>query len=101
MLGIWKDYQELEDNLSVPELTAILEAKNKEDYEHKKFLAALKGVDLDKHSGASNHEWERIKAKAFSQGETDNPNDIVALQGAAAEQAGFGIGNGLDYGSDI
>ena len=32
----------------MPELIAILEAKQKEDYENKKFFAALKGVDIDK-----------------------------------------------------
>jgi hypothetical protein len=41
-------------------------------------------------------KWEEIKARAFSDGKTSNPNDIMSLQGAAAEQAGFGIGMGLD-----
>lgn len=81
----------------MPELVAILSAKNDEDYEHKKFLAALKGIDIDKNASEGKEAWERIKAKAFSKGKTDNPNDIVALQGKAASRAGFGIGNGLDY----
>ena len=81
----------------MPELVAILSAKNDEDYEHKKFLAALKGIDIDKNASEGKDAWERIKAKAFSGGSTDNPNDIVALQGKAAARAGFGIGNGLDY----
>jgi len=58
----------------------------------------LQGVDIDK--GTSNdaqNEWERIKAKAFSKGKSNNPNDIVSLSGAAAKRAGFGIGEGLDY----
>jgi len=38
-----------------------------------------------------------MKARVFSKGKTSNPNDIVALQGAAARQKGFGIGHGLDY----
>ena len=100
-MGIWKDFQELEDNLSVPELIAILDAKNTQDYEQKKFMAALKGIDIDKHSRSGQNEWEKIKARVFSRGQTDNPNDIVALQGQAAQNAGFGIGLGLEYGSDI
>jgi hypothetical protein len=79
----------------MPELVAILEAKNNQDYDNRKFMAALQGVDLD--SSSSENKWEEIKARAFSNGATSNPNDILALQGAAAARAGFGIGQGLDY----
>ncbi len=89
----------MEDSISMPELVAILQAKQKEENDNRKFLAAMQGVDLDKNSDSSNGQdaWERIKAKAFSGGKTTNPNDIVSLQGAAAQRAGFGIGEGLDY----
>ena len=79
----------------MPELVAILEAKNKEDHEEKKFLAALQGVDID--SSSSENKWEEMKARVFSKGATSNPNDILSLQGKAAQRAGFGIGQGLDY----
>jgi hypothetical protein len=81
----------------MPELVAILEAKNKEDYDNKKFFAAIQGVDIDKNNANSSNAWEQMKARVFSKGKTSNPNDIVALQGAAARRAGFGIGYGLDY----
>ena len=81
----------------MPELVDILQTKRNEDYDNKKFMASLKGIDLDKNSGTSNNEWEALKARVFSKGRTTNPNDIVALQGPNARQAGFGIGNGLDY----
>jgi len=82
----------------MPELVAILDAKNNTEYENRKFLAALQGVDIDKGNSSSGQEaWERIKAKAFSGGKTSNPDDIVSLQGASAKRAGFGIGEGLDY----
>jgi hypothetical protein len=80
----------------MPELIATLVAKQKSDYEDKKFLAAIQGVDIDKDSKSGQEKWEEIKARAFSQGKTSNPNDILALQGKAAQQAGFGIGMGLD-----
>jgi hypothetical protein len=38
-----------------------------------------------------------MKARVYSNGATSNPNDILALQGAAARKAGFGIGHGLEY----
>lgn len=98
LLGIWKDYDELESSLSMPELTTTLNAKRESEYREKKFLAAMQGVDLDKQTGKSdNNAWERMKAKVFSKGKTENPNDIVALQGVNAQKAGFGIGMGLSY----
>lgn len=96
LLGIWKDYEELERSISMPELLSTLSAKRDLDYQEKKFLAAMQGVDLDKQSGKQN-AWEEMKARVFSKGKTSNPNDITALQGVNAQKAGFGIGMGLDY----
>jgi hypothetical protein len=98
LIGIWKDYDELELSLSLPELTATLEAKRELDYQEKKFFAAIQGVDLDAQSGKEeDNPWEAMKARVFSKGQTGDPNDIVSLQGANAAKAGFGIGNGLSY----
>lgn len=99
LLGIWKDYEDLETSLSMPELVATLSSKRDLDYQEKKFLAAIQGVDLDKQSGkaSSGNEWEKMKARVFSRGKTDNPNDIVSFQGTKAAQAGFGIGMGMGY----
>ena len=97
LLGIWKDYNELETNLSMPELVATLESKRELDYLERKFLAAIQGIDLDKESGKSSNAWEEMKARVFSGGKTNNPNDITALQGYNAQKAGFGIGMGLEY----
>lgn len=96
LLGIWKDYEELEISMSLPEITATLNAKRELDYQEKKFLAAIQGVDIDKQSGDQD-AWEKMKARVFSGGQTNDPNDIVSYQGANAEKAGFGIGLGLSY----
>jgi hypothetical protein len=99
LLGIWKDYKELEESLSMPELIATLLSRRELEYQEKKFLAAIQGVDLDAQSGESKgqKEWEDMKARVFSQGRTKDSNDILALQGQNARSAGFGIGMGLDY----
>lgn len=47
MLGHWKDYEELEESLSMPELTATLKAMYKAENRKNKFLASLQGVELD------------------------------------------------------
>lgn len=98
LLGIWKDYEELEASLSMPELMAILEAKREQDYAEKKFFAAIQGIDLDKQAGKNDADaWEKMKARVFSGGKSNDPNDITSLQGYNAQKAGFGIGMGLSY----
>jgi len=99
LLGIWKDYQELEANLSMPELVATIASIRDLDYQEKKFLAAIQGVDLDGETNKDKgqKEWEDMKARVFSGGKTSDSNDVLSLQGANAKKAGFGIGMGLDY----
>ncbi|NBR61241.1 MAG: hypothetical protein EBT86_06265 [Actinobacteria bacterium] len=101
VLGIWKNFDELESNISMPELMTILEMTRELDYNEKKFLAAMQGVDLDEASGKTVEDpWEAMKARVASKvsgiGNGD-PNDITSLQGVKAQQMGFGIGMGLDY----
>ncbi len=98
LLGIWKNYEELELQISIPELMATLETRRDLDYQEKKFLAAIQGVDLDKNSGqAPENKWEEMKARVFSGGKATSGNDVLALQGVNAQKAGFGIGMGLGY----
>jgi hypothetical protein len=96
LLGIWKDYEELETSISMPELMATLKIKRELEYTEKKFLAAMQGVDLDKNTGKED-AWQEMKARVFSGGTASNANDILAYQGNNASKAGFGIGMGLSY----
>jgi hypothetical protein len=99
LLGIWKNYEELESSICLAELMSILEQKREMDYQDKKFT--LKGIDLDEASGKQAEDpWEAMKARVAAKASgigNGNPNDITALQGIRAQQAGFGIGYGLDY----
>lgn len=98
VLGIWKNYDELESNISMPELMAILSGRRELDYQEKKFMAAIQGVDIDKGTDDDpQKKWEDMKARVFSKGATNDSNDVLALQGQNAKKAGFGIGYGLDY----
>lgn len=88
----------------MPELMATLIASREKQHEHHKFLAAIQGIDLDE--GQNNgkqkgqKEWEDLKARVFSRGQAVDSDDITSLQGPNALNAGFGIGNGLEY-SDL
>lgn len=103
LLGIWKNYDDLESSVSIQELMAIISSKRELDYQERKFFAAIQGINLDdaaetedgKQKGQK--EWEDLKARVFSRGQTSDSNDILALQGPNAQKNGFGIGMGLDY----
>lgn len=98
LVGAWENFEALEISMTMSELLAVIERGRELDYQEKKFLAAIQGVDLDKESGQSNkNAWEEMKARVFSGGTTDNPNDIASFQGVKAQQNGFGIGMGLGY----
>ena len=99
LLGIWKDYSELEESLSLSEIMAIISSKRDLDYQEKKFFAAIQGVDLEDSSDSDRgqKEWENMKARVFSGGATNDSNDVLSLQGQNAKKAGFGIGMGLEY----
>lgn len=97
LIGAWKNFEDLETSLSMGELVEIISSKRELTYEERKFSAALQGVDLDKENGKGQKEWEDLKARVFSKGKAKDSDDIVALQGQNAINAGFGIGMGLDY----
>ena len=99
LLGIWKDYSELEASISLSELLSIIASKRELDFQEKKFFAAIQVVDLEGGSEPERgqKEWENLKARVFSGGATSDSKDILALQGQNAKNVGFGIGMGLDY----
>jgi len=93
LIGAWKNYEELEISLCMPELISIIENKREQDYGDKKFFAAIQGVDLEENNKGD--AWEEMKKRVLYKGK--DANDITNLRGARAKKAGFGIGHGLDY----
>ena len=77
LLGHWKNFDELESNLSLEELNSLLEATRKKDYEDKKFFAAIQGIDLD---------------------ESREVEDVTTLQDPRiASKEGLGFNEGLGF----
>ena len=78
LLGHWNNFDELESNLSIDELNAVLEASRGKEEREMKFMAAMNGVDLEE----SNKE----------------PEDVTTLQNPnLAAKEGFGVGEGLGF----
>ena len=53
LLGIWKNVEDLEESICLEELEAILSASRDREHRQNKFMAALKGIDIDKEIGGS------------------------------------------------
>jgi ribosomal protein L12E/L44/L45/RPP1/RPP2 len=70
LLGHWKDYDELESSLSMPELAATLNAMYESERRRQKFMAALQGVDIDEKIDQDIDErvstLEEVKARAVA-----------------------------------
>lgn len=63
MLGHWKNFEELEENLSLAELNQVLDSSRKARHEEHKFFAAIQGIDIDK-GKAENNAFEEVKRRA-------------------------------------
>jgi len=89
LLGMWKNFDELEENISIDELAVILEASRKKDRQDKEFAAALKGIKLDSQDTDEENEnitpYERAvrKAKAIASGMGEEEYEFAEL--------GFGV----------
>lgn len=75
LLGIWRNIQDLESNLSIPEMEAILGATREREYRQQKFAAALKGIDLDEQQDEDVRErMERVEARAGARLRGEDPD---------------------------
>lgn len=63
LLGIWKNVDELEISISMPELMAILEAHRDRELRDRRFAAALKGISLDEGGNSAYDKVEEMKRK--------------------------------------
>jgi hypothetical protein len=99
LIGKWKNFEELEDSLSMPELVQLLKGISKKEDEDRKFQASLQGINLGEDATVeeeSEHPtFEEIQMRA--QGINGLQNDIIGLRGQAAATKGFGINQGLGY----
>jgi hypothetical protein len=94
LTGIWKNYEQLEESLSMPELLATLEAKREAKWKDYKFQAAMQGVSLpDDPTSNEGRTFDEIKRDALIRAQGGDPslNDITNLNGAVASNEGFGI----------
>ena len=96
LLGHWKNYEDLEENLSMPELIQTLKSMHEKEHIQRKFAASLKGVNLDDEAEEKEGStFDDVRRRAL--GINASGDDVLSLQGSFASEAGFGIGMGLGY----
>ena len=63
--GMFKNFDELEDNLSLEELEILLAKARDVKHDEQRFAASLKGINLDESVRESQEEaFERVKRRA-------------------------------------
>lgn len=74
LLGHWKNIAELEENLSLDELEAIVTAAREAKRQDQIFAAALKGIDLEESEEQNKNKFEQVqkRAEAILQNKTDS-----------------------------
>ena len=102
LLGHWKDYDELESSLSMPELAATLKAMYESERRRQKFMAALQGVDLDekidKDMDSRVSTLEEVQARAVARITGDESMAAAISQGITPE---MGVQYVLSEGTSI
>jgi len=70
-LGIWENFEEMEDKLTLNELEEILEAGREAEHRKMKFMAALKGIELDDPTPGTSFDEIKRKAEDINSGKTE------------------------------
>lgn len=63
LLGIWKSIDELEENITLQELEKILDASREKKHQENKFMAALKGINIDEDVNAKD-KFDEVSRRA-------------------------------------
>lgn len=87
--GNWKNFDELEDSLSYPELVAMVEAQRERDHRNMRFQAALQGVDLDKNKPKEEDPVEKAKLRVRAKMQNKNEDELRFEENVTA--AGFKV----------
>lgn len=67
LLGIWKNIADLEEALCLQELQLLIKSSREVEHRRNKFLAALKGIDLDEGQKESAEDaFARVQRRAES-----------------------------------
>lgn len=64
LIGPWKNVEDVEESLCIEEVDAILKAHHDNLDSERRFLAALKGIDLGADEQSTTSKFDEVKARA-------------------------------------
>jgi hypothetical protein len=64
LLGHWKNFEEIENSLTLEEVQILLDAQRRSEFQKQKFAAALKGVELPDPDSEGLPTFEDVKRRA-------------------------------------
>lgn len=85
LVGPWKNAEEVEESLCLPELIELLKVNAEREYAERKFMAALKGIELPDPEADKvptfEEVQERAKRKMYAQrtGKSEEEVDLLLL----------------------
>lgn len=84
LLGIYKSFDELEDNLTIEEMTLMLKVHNEEKDSDRRFLAAVNGIKLDEGGDAGElfdqmQKEVEVELEAAATGKSEEEIDLAAF----------------------
>lgn len=86
LVGPWKSFEELEENITIDELNLIIKAAHERETRHHRVLAALKGIKWDdgtKEDSKAAFERAKLRAEAriagVSEGEMEEAQQMKQL----------------------
>jgi hypothetical protein len=96
LLGIWKNIEDLEENLTLEELELVVNSSRKKEERHYRILASLKGIKLDdgeEEAETGEDALLRVKRRAAAklQGKTDAEIDRAVDTMEMVEDFGLDI----------
>jgi hypothetical protein len=89
LLGNWKNFEELETEISLEELNLIVRAGREKERRDHEFAAALKGIRLDEGPSAKekvNELWEKAQRKIHGQPDALSEAEEFASFGISFEE---------------
>lgn len=89
-MGIWKNFEDLEESLTIAEMYILLKQMTRDENERRKFDAALQGIELnidevDEEGGKSFEDVKRA-AQAKLTGQSEEAIELQAI-GIAIQEA--------------
>ncbi len=85
LTGNWKNFEELEDAISLPELEAMIKARRNYDATKQRFLAALKGIKMDEPNQSSD-KFNEVKRRALAKQNNMTEEQVQLLEAGFTQE---------------